>query len=75
MNKSWKKLKAFKKVLSISYQKNILDYLLHKKKGHKQCNDIVHRFVLAYLEGLNIRYELNIGELIGIKHRTKIRFP
>ena len=53
---------------------NVLDYLLHEKKGYKQYNDTVHKFVLAYLESLNIRWELNIWELTSSKCRTKIRF-
>ena len=35
MSKNQKKLKALKKALSTDYQKNILDYLLQKKKGDK----------------------------------------
>ena len=45
------------------------------EERQKQYNDIVHRFVLAYLESLNMRHELNFRELTSSKHKTKIRFP
>ena len=75
MCRSWKKLKVLRKALPTDYQKNILDHLLYKKNEPKQYNDIVHRFVLAYLESLNVKRELNTRELTSSKPGNKIKFP
>ena len=79
------KLKALRNVLFTDFQKGILDFLIDKKrKANKYNNFVVHKFVLDYLEGLNVNRGLNIRELTSLKHinsllgrknKPKIQFP
>ena len=55
------------------YQKGILDFLADKKrKVNKYYNFIVHKFVLGYLEGLNVNRGLEIQELTSPKHTNSL---
>ena len=85
MSRNWIKLKALRNVLSTNYQKGILDILVDKKReGNKHYNFVVHKFVLDYLEGLNVNKDLKIQELTSLKNTNslpsrknnpKIQFP
>ena len=75
MSQNWMKLKALR---CITYKlqkkkkkkkKNILDFLLDKKrKGNKHYNFVVHKFVLDYLESLNVKSKFKIWELTILKN-------
>ena len=79
------KLKALRNLLFTDYQNGILDFLVDKKrKVNKNYNFVVHKFVLDYLEGLNVNRGLEIRELTslkntnsfpGRKNKPKIQFP
>ena len=79
------KLKVLKNVLFTNYQKDILDFLVDKKrKVNKHYNFVVHKFVIDYLKGLNVNRKLKIRELITLKNtnslpnrknKPKIQFP
>ena len=59
--------------LFTDYQKGILDFLVDKKrKVNKYYNFVVHKFVLDYLEGLNVNKGLEIRELTSLKHTNKL---